>query len=172
MYEMYKTNRYNSGETSGPSLYDALNRYEKYERKLIDSIRPTDDTLQRLSSGGQSAQNNNNGQNHQQTSSSSFKSSQTNISSNNKITNFTVLPNGNNNSVQNDEESSISSNQVSNMNAVPKSAKNLKHRPISHNPYLRKQLSVNYSNNQRIKSSNQSKFFLKMDFTICYLKVK
>ena len=39
---------YTSMETSGPSLLDALERYQKYERRLKDNVRPNEDTLRRF----------------------------------------------------------------------------------------------------------------------------
>ncbi len=40
---------YKSPETSGASLNEALDRYKKYERKLVDTLRPTEETLRRFS---------------------------------------------------------------------------------------------------------------------------
>lgn len=48
-YEMYKINNYLSSENSGASLYEALDRYKRYERKLEDQVRPNEDTLRKLS---------------------------------------------------------------------------------------------------------------------------
>ena len=50
MFEMYRQNAYNMPETSGAGLLEAIERYQKYERKLSDAVRPNEDTLRRLSS--------------------------------------------------------------------------------------------------------------------------
>ena len=50
LHLLYKENSYNSSELTGASLYEAIDRYKKYERKLKDTIRPNEDTLKRLSS--------------------------------------------------------------------------------------------------------------------------
>ncbi|CAF0757749.1 unnamed protein product [Brachionus calyciflorus] len=48
-YEMYRINNYSSQETSGASLYEALDRYNRYERKLNDQVKPNEETLKKLS---------------------------------------------------------------------------------------------------------------------------
>ena len=35
-------------ETSGASLYEALERYKKYERKLKDTVKPNEEILRRF----------------------------------------------------------------------------------------------------------------------------
>jgi hypothetical protein len=47
---MYKDGTYNSNETIGVSLTEALERYRKYERKLVDNVKPNEETLKKLSS--------------------------------------------------------------------------------------------------------------------------
>ena len=50
LHLLHKENAYNSSELTGASLYEALDRYNKYERKLKDTIRPNEETLKKLSS--------------------------------------------------------------------------------------------------------------------------
>ena len=154
--ELYKCNRYNSGELSGPSLYDALERYKRYEHKLVDTIKPTEETLSKLSTMHQ--QNNPSksaGSNHTSNAHALLKSS------------FSMFPNGqketvaatNGDSTLNNEDEHLSStsfsspaSQVNSLKANP-----LNKRPISHNPYLRKQqlpaLYCGVASNDRNKSA-------------------
>ncbi|RMZ93417.1 tubulin polyglutamylase TTLL5-like isoform X4, partial [Brachionus plicatilis] len=46
---MYAINNYLTSEYSGASLLEALDRYKRYERKLDDQVRPSEDTLRKLS---------------------------------------------------------------------------------------------------------------------------
>ena len=47
----YSNHTNSSTDAIGASLSDALERYRKYERKLKDNVKPTEETLKRLSSG-------------------------------------------------------------------------------------------------------------------------
>lgn len=52
MFATYRDsfNLYNSPELTGASLNEALVRYKRYERKLNDAVKPSEETLKRLSS--------------------------------------------------------------------------------------------------------------------------
>ena len=39
---------YNSSETTGASLLEAIDRYRRYERRIKDTLHPTDETLRRF----------------------------------------------------------------------------------------------------------------------------
>ena len=39
---------YNSSETTGASLLEAIDRYKKYERRLRDNLKPNEETLRRF----------------------------------------------------------------------------------------------------------------------------
>jgi hypothetical protein len=57
LFDTYKnTKLYNSHESSGPSLLDALERYKRYERQLRDNVRANEETLKRLGNQPSAAQ--------------------------------------------------------------------------------------------------------------------
>ena len=66
---------YNSTESTGASLIEAIERYKKYERKITDDLKPSEETLKRLSNA---------------------PLFQLAPAQNFKVTNFTVFPNGGN----------------------------------------------------------------------------
>ena len=49
IYSSYNESSYNSSEIIGASLFEALDRYKKYMRKLNDTVRPNEDVLKKLS---------------------------------------------------------------------------------------------------------------------------
>lgn len=49
LYSSYRDNTYNSLELTGASLNEALARYNRYESKLKDTVKPNEDTLRKLS---------------------------------------------------------------------------------------------------------------------------
>jgi hypothetical protein len=69
-------NLYNSTESSGASLIEAIERYKKYERKITDDLKPSEETLKRLSNAPL------------------FQLGLNQSNQNLKSSNFTVFPNG------------------------------------------------------------------------------
>jgi hypothetical protein len=148
-HDLYRMNRYNSSEFSGQAFYEALERYKRYERKLVDTIKPIDETLTRLSGApphhapSQFAK-----QAASQTSSNAGQSGGLRSS-------FSIFPNGQKDAytsealLNNDDEDSVSS-------PPKKSGKHVIHpsRPISHNPYLKKQLPVLIRNQNKSAYNN------------------
>jgi hypothetical protein len=147
-------NRYNSSEFSGQAFYEALERYKRYESKLVDTIKPTDETLSRLSGAPPHKQNPNRAAN--------INSSQGALRSS-----FPIFPNGQKDAqtseslLNNDDDDDSVSSPPAKTNGHNNHHHHHQHtiknnRPISHNPYLKKQLpalSNSSNNNSRNKSA-------------------
>lgn len=146
LYDMFKSNSYHSHETSGPSLLEAIERYKRYERKLVDTVKPTDETLNKISSVPARQQ---------QARSASMGASHTRSS-------FNMFPNGNreqssvaaaetsNTTVKDEEELSTTNNSsVSSKKGYRFNSNNKPSQPLHMNPYLQRQSSAH----NRIKSS-------------------